>query len=160
MDAIKNQTGLPPTQNNPRVVQQRMLPTAVPTRILGRIIQTEPESLALGGAITGATTMADASNSLFTFTLTDAFSRMLLSTPDISIFIGSVTSANKWPNATYHMGNLPISFFPGDWGDTNNTNVVSKLILRNLTGAPVDIIVKYRTRVIINPIGSQNGTNV
>ena len=160
MEAIKNQTGLPPIQNNPRVIQQRMLPTAVPTRILGRIIQTEPESLALGAGVTGTTTMADATNSVFTFTLADAFSRMLMGTPDVSIYIGSVTSANKWPNATYHMGNLPISFFAGDWGDTNNTNVVSKLILRNLTGAPVDIIVKYRTRVIINPIGSQNGTNV
>ncbi len=160
MDIIKNKTGLPPRENIARINQQRMLPTAVPTRILGQIIGGEPASTALGSATTATSTIPDASSGTFLITTADEFKRVLFGAPDVSIYIGSVTDANEWPNATYGMGNMPISFFPGVWGLSDNANVVSRLVIRNNTGGSVDVIIKYRIRLITNPVASQEQANV
>ncbi len=157
---IKNVTGFEQPENRPRVNQQRMLPTAVPSRVLGEIISSEPEGTELGTATTATVTIPDASSANITITTTDALRRVLLGVPDVAVYIDSVTVANQWPTASYGGGNMPIYFFPGDWGLTDNRNLKSKLVIRNNTGGARDVIVKYRVRIINNPVGGGDGTNV
>lgn len=160
MQTIKNITGFPDRQNNPRVNQQRILPSAVKSRSFGAIIFGSPSSNALGSGVnSGVITISNATNRSVAITASDAFKRTLLVSPDIAIFIGSVTSANQWPNSTYHMGNLPITIF-NDWGLTNNVNTVTRVGIYNNTGSSRDVIIVYRARFIRNPVAGETDANV
>lgn len=157
---IKNVTGFPTRENTPRVNQQRMLPTAVPTRVLGKIISGAPESTALGsGNSSGVVTVSATSSRSVVFTTFDIYNRVILSVPDVAIYFGSISEANQWPNLTYNMGNFPVCIF-NDWGRTNNVNSATRVQMYNTTASPIDVIVVMRARLIINPSGGQEDSNV
>lgn len=172
MAVVSNKTGFQPTENRPRVNQQRMLPTAVPTRILGQIISGNPDSTQLGSGNfvtdSGTTTLtvANATSLTISLSLNDNFNRVIFAIPDFTIYTDTTTpgtptisSADQWPNSTYGMGNMPMSTW-NDWGSGNNVGIVTKVVIRNNTGSDRKIKVIYRFRIITNPTSGGSGTNV
>lgn len=157
---IEDTPAFPAESNKPRVKQQDLLPAAVKQRLLGNIITGYPESLAAGsGVVTAVYGVADSTTVYFTNVLSDNFGRVILAVPDISIYIGSISAANQWPNASVGMGNMPIHT-RNDWGKTNNVNVVTEIAVRNNTGSPQDVIVVIRLRIISNAVGGRATGNV
>lgn len=162
MKVIDNITGFPPRQNSPRVNQQSMLANAVTSHVLGGIISGNPESLKAGSGVSftdsGLTSIPNGESRTITTTLSDNFGRVLLAMPDEAIYINGTAAANQWPNATFNMTNVKVSFW-NDWGYTNNINVVRRVSLVNNSGGAITVTYIYRWRIITNPIGGQTGAN-
>lgn len=161
MQTIPNVTGFPPSENNPRVNQQQLLPAAIKERLLGNIISGNPVSTEAGSGNASTLTIPDASTGYVRNTLTDNFGRVLLAVPDISVYIGSISAATQWPSDSLSigMGNMPLHV-RNDWGRTDNVNVVNEIAIRNNTGSSQDVIVVLRWRIITNAVGGKVTGNV
>ncbi len=156
---IQDVSGFPDRVNKPRVNQQRMLPTAVPTRVLGQIISGAPESTTPGtGVSSGVLTIGNGNTATIQYTTSSVLNRTLLAVRDVGVYLGSISDATQWPNATINMRTFPISIY-NDWGQTDNVNVVTRVHLYNNTGSSQNIIVVSRARIIINPVGGSNERN-
>lgn len=130
-----------------RVGQNQLLPNSVDGQVVGNIIESSHAGLGTGAR--GTVVIPDGSSGTFTFTLFDKLSRTILAVPDVSWYIGSVSTATQWPNTTFGMGNMRSTVW-NDFGTTDNVNVVTKLIVRNDTGSPQTVIGICRWRVIKN----------
>lgn len=124
---------------------------------LGDIITGNPASTNLGSGISsGLSTIPNAMSLSFIFAVNDEYNRVIIAVPDIAIYVGSLDDANLYPNASYGYGNLPIAIY-NDWALTDNVGVVTRVIVRNNTGAPVDVYVICRWRIITNSTAALQG---
>lgn len=146
---------LKPDQN--RIGADSIFGQSISAGKIGDIITGNPASTNLGtGLSSGAATIADASSLSYIFTLTDNYNRVLVAIPDIAIYVDGSAVANQWPNTTYGMGNMPITWF-NDWGLTNNVNTVTRVVVRNNTGGSRSVTVIVRWRLITNSTAALNG---
>lgn len=148
-DSLTNNDPL--TTDTGRVSQQKVLPTSISPRLLGSIISSSHSGLGAGAfssfSIPGVT------SGKFDFTVADKLGRTILAIPDIAVYVNTLTAANQWPNATYGMGTLPITVF-NNWGETDNVDTVTTVVVRNNTPNPVFVIVVCRWRIITNPVST------
>lgn len=159
MDKVKNKTGFPPRENRPRVAQQVILPAAVKQRILGEFITGSPAPNNLGSGVSATITVPSGASRSALITTSDNFNRTIMTSPDVAIYVGSISEATQWPNASQNMGNFPVSVF-NDWGLTNNVNSVTRVQMYNNTGGSLDVIVAARIRLIKNPVAGGDSPNV
>lgn len=144
-------------QSDPsRINQQRVLPAAIQTRLIGNLFSNNPSSDAQGSGLQATTIIPNSSSASFIFTLTDNQGRELIAVPDIAFYVGDeVDPSFQWPNRDHGMGNMPATVF-NDWGLTNNKNVVTRAIMRNNSGSDQNVICVCRFRIIANP-GTSTG---
>lgn len=130
-----------------RIGQLDVKPSAINTRAIGNLVDSSSPGLGRGSV--ASLTIPDSASGTFAFTLTDNQKRVVMAVPDMSWYIGSISPATQWPNATYGMGNMRSAVW-NDWGSTDNINVVTKLIVRNDTGSAQLVIAVCRWRIIRN----------
>lgn len=159
-DAITNVDAFPPnaTVAPERTNQQKMLPTSVQTRLLGKLFSNNPSSNALGSGIYNSINLPTASSASFLFTVADNAGREVIAVPYVAFYIFDTTSNSylHWPNPSFGMGNMPTSVF-NDWGNDNQFNTVTRAVIRNNTGSTqlVQAVCRFR---IITVITNQGGS--
>lgn len=142
-----------------RINQQRVLPSAIQTRLLGDLFSNSPPGNELGAGIRGTINVPNNASGTFRFQLDDSQGREIIAVPDISFFVGEFPTAdNLWPNSRFGMGNMPTSVF-NSWAHTNNKNVVTQAVIRNNTGADQIVTCICRFRIIANPGASTSSSS-
>lgn len=124
---------------------------------VGDVITGNPATTNLGaGTSSGVFTLLNTKTVRVAFTLSDNFRRVVLAVPDVSVYLGSISTANHWPTDAYNMVTLPVSAM-NDWGNTDNVNVVNRVVITNNTGSDQDLVVVNRWRIITNSSVSLSG---
>lgn len=139
--------------SNTRIGQQNVRPNAVKSTALGPIVTSSHSGTGSGAGIVATVPTGFSINILFT--LTDNKGRAMLAVPDVSVYVpatstADITAANQWPNAVWGGGTLPV-YVMNDWGRTDNSNVVTRVVVRNNGAINVSVIVVIRWRVITQP---------
>lgn len=124
---------------------------------IGDIVGGNPASTNLGSGVYSNSTVPNAASGNFLFRFSDQYNRVILGVPDVSIYVGSsIIPANQWPNASYGMGNMPITYM-NDWGLSDNVGIVTRVVVRNNSGADVNVFVVVRLRTITNSSPTLSG---
>lgn len=141
-----------PLRDDPRRVnQQQVLPSAIQTRLIGNLFSNNPASFAPNSGVRLTEIIPNNSSGNFYFTLTDNQNRELIAVPDIAFYVGEVVGPDTlWPNASFGMGNMPMTVY-NDWAITDNKNVVTHAIMRNNSGTDQEVTCVCRFRIIANP---------
>lgn len=141
-----------------RVNQQQVQPNAVKSRLLTEtIITANPVSDALGSGIRLSATLDALQTADFDFYVNNEAGLTLFGSPDVAVYIGSISSDNLWPSNGYGMVTLPVSVF-NNWGLTDNRNVVTSVFVGNNSGSIVTVFVVLRWRLILNQsLGNATG---
>lgn len=130
-----------------RIGQQGIRPASVTSRLLADIFSSEPESDALGTAVTGTfNALPDGSSVHFIFTVSNTAGLTIVAVPDVAFTVNGA----DWPNATHGLGTTPVVVF-NDWINTDNHNVATRVAMRNNSGSPIDVVAYVRWRIIANP---------
>lgn len=141
---------------NRRITASRIRGQIISGSKVGDIITGNPATTNLGFGNVAEGIVTNATSTEFILQLSDNFHRVILAVPDVSIFVGFIDPTTQWPNPTYGMGNMPCMVF-NSWGYSNNVNVVTSVVVRNDTGADINVIVAYRWRIITNSSAALGG---
>lgn len=152
--SIDNVQGFDGASDPDRVSQQQIIPGFVRTRALGNIIDSSVSGL--GNALFGKGIVPNGFSGVFNLTVASSLNQVILAVPDVSFYIGSVAAANQWPTAAVGGGNFPIYVTTNDFGQTNNVDVVTRVVCRNNSGADQTVIVAVRWRIIANAAMQQS----
>lgn len=131
-----------------RVQKQKTLPSFITSRSLGQVITSS--ATGLGNALFANFVVPNSTSGVFTLKVANVNKQVILAVPDVSVYIGSQPSdATQWPTAAVGGGNLPV-YVMNDFGQTDNVNVVTRVVVRNNTGSDQSITVAIRWRIITN----------
>lgn len=135
-----------------RTAQQNILPTAVQSRFLSQIITTSPITW-------NYINIPNSSSGKFVFAVNNNQNQQILALPDVTAYVGitdisQISNASEWPTAAIGGGNCPIYINSSDWGLSNGINSITKVVVRNNTGNPLDAVVVVQWRIITQPQSS------
>lgn len=136
--------------SNARIGQQNVKPNAVKDTALGPIVTSSHAGLGSGLGAQVSVPIGFSAN--IVFTLNDAKKRALLAVPDVSVYVPATTladikSINLWPTASWGGGTMPV-YVMNDWASTDNSNVVTRVLVRNNGASAVPVLVIIRWRII------------
>lgn len=143
-----------------RVPQQKVIPNAVQTRMIGSLFSDNPSGINLGTANFSTSIVPNSSSVTFNFSINNPNNNQLIAPPDVSVYIGGViSSSTQWPTQAVGGGNFPVYITPSDWGLSDNLTVVTRVTCRNNTGSDQLVTVAVRWRIITFPITAQPMAN-
>ena len=128
-----------------RFTQREVFPTTVKSRLLGKIVGVS----ALGSS-TG--TVGNGDQVVFSITTSTSSGSLLISIPDVTLYVGSIASANQLPGgSSIDESQWQVIFMGNDWNDTDGNNTVYQIYVRNISaGASKDVILRTVSRAITN----------
>lgn len=119
---------------------------------LNVLVKAIENIISLTAVASGSTTLSNGQDATFTITTTATSKARTLVAYDWSLYLGSVSTANHFPDgANITMSNWVIIPFSNDWGDTNNTNTVMQVYVRNVSaGASQTVVLEVQSRLLQN----------
>lgn len=153
-----------PNVNQPdttRVIQQRIIPNAIQTSMIGNLFSSNPGGTTLGTANFTSGIASNGTSTVVNFTVSDNQGRQLIAFPDVSVFTNAtdpsqISPDTQWPNNNFAGNNFPVFINPSNWGNSNQHDVVTTVVMRNNSGADVPFVIAVRWRIITFPQTSSN----
>lgn len=93
-------------------------------------------------------TLANNAEQLITVTLSNDKDLRLFGFPQLTMYVDSVSEANRLYGATYTYAEFDF-FNWVDWGSTDNNNVIFLVYVRNISGGSHDVIINVNFRYMI-----------
>jgi hypothetical protein len=118
---------------------------------LRQAVENIIQTTVTGSATSG--TLANGDSWFFTITFTNTAGAKTLVVPDVTLYLTSVSSANQFPDGS----NITITDWTiigpwNDWGDTNNTNTVTRIGITNISAGNQVVLLRTQGRVIANTL--------